>query len=192
MEPLTRAPVLTAWLTRLQAASFVTAATTFKLTISSSLAGSTPASTTIMVNPAPVVTVTPSAGSVTAGTAATTVNISVSNDVSGDTLTAALSGTVGGVACTTANGLCGSAGPSVSLVGISNGAGTYTVSYTPPASVPSSTAVTLAVTSSLAGSTAGTATITVNPAAAVSYGSALPFRRRRLRRVVAPPLPNSR
>ncbi len=148
------------------AASFVTAATTFKLTISSSLVGSTPASTTIMVNPAPVVTVTPSAGSVTAGTAATTVNISVSNDVSGDTLTAALSGTVGGVACTAANGLCGSAGPSVSLVGISNGTGTYTVSYTPPASVPSSTAVTLTVTSSLAGSTAGTDTITVNPAGA--------------------------
>ena len=132
------------------------------LTVSSNVPGSTPGSTTITVNPKSVITVSPPAPSVAAGSAQMLFNITVPYDVpGGDSLTAVL--TTAGGSCSTTTNNCGTL-TAVSAGIITNGTGAYTVGYTPPTTIGATTVYTLTVNSSIALSTPGTATITVGAA----------------------------
>jgi len=93
------------------------------------------------------------------GSGAQTINITVTNDLSGDFLTPTLTTDTGGP-CTTAT--CGSIG-SVSFVSVGN----YTLSYTPPSSLGASIFPTLTVSSNLPNSFTATTTIEADPAGAV-------------------------
>ena len=136
-----------------------TAPYTVVLQVNSDVPGSTSGSTTITVNPKSVITVSPPAPTVTAGSAQLLFNITVPYDVlGGDSLTAVL--TTAGGSCSTTTNNCGTL-TAVSAGIITNGAGAYTVGYTPPATISATTVYTLTVTSSIALSTSGVATITV-------------------------------
>jgi hypothetical protein len=108
-----------------------------------------PASVEITIVPFPIFS----------GSGAQTINITVTNDVSGDVLTPTLTTDTGG-ACAVAT--CGSIG-SVNFVSVGN----YTLSYTPPSSLGASIFPTLTVSSNLPNSFAATSTIEADPAGAV-------------------------
>ena len=93
------------------------------------------------------------------GSGAQVINITVTNDVSGDILTATLTTNTGGV-CTIAT--CGSIG-GVNFVSVGN----YTLNYTPPSSLAASIFPTLTVSSNLPNSFTATDTIEADPAGAV-------------------------
>lgn len=96
-------------------------------------------------------------GVIYAGGSQETINITVTNQGAGDTLSAAL--TQNGSSCTAA--ACGSVGS------VAGSASPYTVTYTPPPSVAAATAVALTVTSTTAGAFPATANFTVFPAGAM-------------------------
>ena len=93
------------------------------------------------------------------GAGAQTINITVTNDLSGDILTPTLTTDTGG-ACTVAT--CGSIG-AINFVSVGN----YTLSYTPPSSLAASIFPTLTVSSNLVNSFTATTTIEADPAGAV-------------------------
>jgi hypothetical protein len=102
----------------------------------------------------PVVSITPTQPTVSAGGAAVPLTIAVTEDAVGDTLTPDVSSS-----SICSGGVCGTFG---SVTGASGG-GAYTVQYTPPSSVTASTLQIINVTSTLANSTMGTAFVTINP-----------------------------
>lgn len=114
-------------------------------------------SDTFTITPAagPVVSISQTTPTVTAGGAALTLNIAVTMDDPSDMLTVGISGSS---ACGD-GGLCGTFG---TITGTA-GSGAYTVQYFPPSSVTASTLQTINVLSSLANSTQGTAFVTINP-----------------------------
>jgi hypothetical protein len=102
----------------------------------------------------PVVSISPTTPTVTAGGAAVTLNIAVTSDDPSDTLTVGVSSSS---ICNA--GVCGTFG---GITGTPGG-GAYTVQYFPPSSVTASTLQTINILSTLANSTAGTAFVTINP-----------------------------
>lgn len=114
-------------------------------------------SCTFTITPAAgaVVSITPSQPtvSVSAGTPVT-LNIAVTEDNSGDVLTADVSSSPN---C--GSSICGTFG---SISGTS-GSGVYTVQFYPPSSITGSTMETINVISSMSNSTMGTAFVTINP-----------------------------
>lgn len=115
-------------------------------------------SDTFTITPAagPVVSITPTQPtvSVSAGTPVT-LNIAVTEDATGDDLTAYVSNS--SIIC--GSSTCGYFG---AITGTA-GSGVYTVQFFPPTSVPASTLETINVYSSLSNSTMGTAFVTINP-----------------------------
>lgn len=109
---------------------------------------------TISAATGPVVSITPSTNSVTAGGDAITLTIAVTQDEKGEVLTPVVSSSA---SCS--GGECGTFG---SITGAPGG-GAYQVQYTPPSSVTASTLQMINVTSSLTNSTAGSAFVTINP-----------------------------
>ena len=114
-------------------------------------------SDTFSITPAagPVVSISQTTPTATAGGAAVTLNIAVTMDDPSDTLTVGISGSS---ACGD-GGLCGTFG---TITGTAGG-GAYEVQYFPPSSVTASTLQTVNVLSSLSNSTMGTAFVTINP-----------------------------
>jgi hypothetical protein len=113
-------------------------------------------SDTFTIAPAtgPVVSITPTQPTATAGGASVTLNIAVTMDDATDTLTPTVSGSSN---CN--GGVCGTFG---SITGTA-GSGAYTVEYFPPSSVTASTLQIINVTSTLTNSTQGTAFVTISP-----------------------------
>jgi len=113
-------------------------------------------SDTFSITPAtgPVVSISPTQPTATAGGSSVTLDIAVTMDNSTDTLTPTVSGSPN---CN--GGVCGTFG---SITGTA-GSGTYTVEYFPPSSVTASTLQIIDVNSTLASSTPGTAFVTINP-----------------------------
>jgi len=116
---------------------------------------------TLTVNPATPIVSASAPFPIFAGNPATTINISVTNDLANDTLTPSL--TVDGNTtfnCTAAT--CGTIG---TISGVA-GSGNYTLSYTPPASTAGFTQTypTLIVSSTLSGSVAANTALEVDPA----------------------------
>ncbi len=113
-------------------------------------------SDTFTITPAagPVVSISPTQPTATAGGSSVTLDIAVTMDDSTDTLTPTVSGSPN---CN--GGVCGTFG---SITGTA-GSGTYTVEYFPPSSVTASTLQVINVNSTLASSTPGTAFVTINP-----------------------------
>jgi len=114
-------------------------------------------SDTFTITPAagPVVSISPTTPTATAGGAAVTLNIAVTMDDPSDTLTVGISGS----SICGDGGLCGTFG---TVTGTAGG-GAYTVQYFPPSSVTASTLQTINVLSSLSNSTLGTAFVTISP-----------------------------
>ncbi len=108
---------------------------------------------TITPAPGPVVSISPATFTVTAGGSPVTLNISVTQDNSSETLSGGISG---GPFC---GGPCGSFGPFTGT----RGGGSYTVQFFPPARVTQQSTQSIQVFSSLANSTAGIAFETINP-----------------------------
>lgn len=126
-------------------------ATSPTITVSSSLTGSTPGTTTVnLASNATVVTVAPNPANAVAGGAPVTLNISVANDQPSDVLSASVTSSP---AC--GGNPCGSFGAFAGTPG----SGSYTVQYTPPASIQQGSSQTITVSSNLAGSTPGTTTL---------------------------------
>ncbi len=133
---------------------------------STGLLGAGSSAFNITGNPASITATVPGPVIYSAATPqAVTVSITVANDVSGDVLTPTLA--LGSTACSLPSSTtCGQMPVTATLVSLSGGTGTYTLSYTPPTSsnLTTTTAFTLTVTSSLSSSLPATASFNVYPA----------------------------
>jgi hypothetical protein len=112
-------------------------------------------SDTFTITPAagPVVSILPTTLTVTAGGAATTLNIAMTQDDQFDTLTPGVGGSP----------ICGGACGTFGTINGTPGGGAYTVQYVPPASATGQILAPVTVGSSLPNSTMGTTFVTINP-----------------------------